>query len=134
MRRWLAFPLAALLMAGCMVPPYTSGGPIGGAPPRRSVPASQEPSPATGYEPGQILVRPAPGQTLEDLQRRFGAENVRPFAPEGMDDSLRLEFGLDQWYVIIVPEGSELGGLSGLIEDGAIVDGRLVPKGQRPPV
>jgi len=36
--------------------------------------------------------------------------------------------------VIIVPEDSELGALSGLIEDGAIVDGRLVPKGQRPPV
>lgn len=132
MRMWLALPVVGLLVAGCGVSPHISGGPLGPTiPPRKPIPsAAQEPSPAIGFEPGQILVKPAPGQTLDDLRRKFGAENVQPYRPEGMDDSLRLEFGLDEWVIIIVPEGTELGALGGLIEEGIVVDSRLVPKGQ----
>jgi hypothetical protein len=132
MRSWLLLPVAALLVAGCGVQPHISGGPIGpSVQTRKPAPSqAQEPSPATGFEPGQILVKPAPGQSLDDLRRKFGAENVQPYRPEGIDDNLRLELGLDEWVVIIVPEGTELGTLGGLIEEGEIVDSRLVPKGQ----
>ncbi|MCS6800394.1 MAG: hypothetical protein RMM58_07850 [Chloroflexota bacterium] len=132
MRRWLAVSVAAMLVTGCGVSPYVSGGPIGPTVQTRKPSHAQprDPSPATGFEPGQILVKPAPGQTLDDLRRQFGAENVLPYRPEGMDDSLRLEFGLDDWVIILVPEGTELGALNGLIEEGIIVDSRLVPRGQ----
>ncbi|MFN8534998.1 MAG: hypothetical protein U0556_15785 [Dehalococcoidia bacterium] len=132
MRGWLVLPVAALLIAGCGAPPHTSGGPLGpSAQARKPAPAqAQEPNPANGFEPGQILVKPAPGESLDDLKRKFGADNVQPYRPEGMDENLRIELGLDEWVVIIVPEGSELGALGGLIEDGDVVDSRLVPKGQ----
>lgn len=124
--------LSFLLIACTGKPPIVTGGPIGPTVKNvKPVPAPQieEPSPATGFQPGEILVKPAPGVTEDDLKKRFGADNVRPFTPEGIDESLRAEFNLDEWFIIKVPEGEEVGIAGGLVEKGDIVgDVRLSPK------
>lgn len=121
-----------VLAAGCApVAPHTSGGPIGPSVQARKPappPEAQEPNPAAGFEPGTILVKPGPGQSEEDLKRRFGENNVQPYRPEGIDENLAAELGLEGWFVIKVPEGDELGALSGLIENGDVVDARLAPR------
>jgi hypothetical protein len=125
--------LAAIALAsGCTpVAPHTSGGPIGPSVQARKPtppPQASDPSPAAGFEPGTILVKPAPGQSEDDLKKQFGSDNVQPYRPDGIDENLAAELGLDGWFVIKVPEGDELGTLSGLIENGEVGDARLAPK------
>lgn len=131
MKRWLIVSLLALAMSGC-AGVHTDGGPIGPTvqnkkPAHQASTQQPDSSQQQIGKPGQILVKPGPGQSLDDLQRRFGAENVSPYRPDGMDDSLALEFGLKDWYVIRVPEGKELEILGELADEGGYGDLKIMP-------
>ncbi|MCS7002284.1 MAG: hypothetical protein NZ518_05480 [Dehalococcoidia bacterium] len=136
MRRVLLAALSATLvvLTACAdAPPRRVGGPLGSQTPttiRTPTPTpnpNRDLTPPGGFQPGQILVQPAPGVTRDDLERQFGAGNVRPYTPSGLDDTMILEFGADNWFQIQVPSGNELGAINGLRDQGRITGYGLLP-------